>query len=440
MVPIINLFMKTTLQNSIRPAFSFLVMLIFMILDLQAQDYLVSFAGTGASTTVDSVKVENLTQGTKLLMKGSDVLHLVPGTTGIESESDNLKNGISFSPNPMADYCRMLFALPGPGRTEIILYDLTGRKIIEKQDFLLEGQHTYRIQGLYKGLYIVSVNSGKYSLTGKLTCLYSGNIDAKIVYESTMAVQEKEGFSKGLNETKDMPYKNGDRLMMTGISGNYGTIITDIITESKTITYNFVGCTDGNGNNYLTVKIGQQTWMAENLRTVLYNDGTGIPVGVIYSSPGYCYYNYPNLPPCAVSGFFFSGCKYGALYNWYAVNTAKLCPKNWHVSSDFDWIDLADYLGGENVLGGKLKETGFYHWSSPNYGATNVAGFTALPGGRFKEGSFRNLGTIGCWWTSTEIPGGSYANYRAIYYDMGTVVKIYYELRDNYFSVRCVKD
>lgn len=88
--------MKTTLQASIRPLFSSLALLIFMTFDLHAQDYLINFVGTVASSKVDSVKIENLIRGTKLLMKGSDVLHLVTGTTGIESESDNSKNGINF--------------------------------------------------------------------------------------------------------------------------------------------------------------------------------------------------------------------------------------------------------------------------------------------------------------------------------------------------------
>ncbi len=130
---------------------------------------------------------------------------------------------------------------------------------------------------------------------------------------------------------------------------------------------------------------------------------------------------------------------YGALYNWYAVNTGKLCPTGWRVSSDFDWIELAVFLGGENVTGGKLKETGTTRWINPNYGATDEVGFTALPAGRY-DGSFRNRGYAGSWWTSDEIPGGSFAYYRSIYNETASVIKIYYEQIINYFSVRCVKN
>ena len=120
------------------------------------------------------------------------------------------------------------------------------------------------------------------------------------------------------------------------------------------------------------------------------------------------------------------------------MNTGKLCPTGWRVPSDFDWIDLAVNLGGENVTGGKLKETASPHWINPNYTATNEVRFTALPAGRY-DGPFRSRGYAGSWWSSTEIPGSSFAYYRSIYNEMASVIKIYYESRNNYFSVRCVK-
>jgi len=110
-----------------------------------------------------------------------------------------------------------------------------------------------------------------------------------------------------------------------------------------------------NGYNYKTVKIGSQWWFAENLQTTQYNDGTSISNVTDWfawrtlTTDAYCWYNndaatYRNL--------------YGALYNWYAVKTGKLCPSGWHVPSNDEWTILSDYLGGGNVAGGKLKETG----------------------------------------------------------------------------------
>jgi len=136
--------------------------------------------------------------------------------------------------------------------------------------------------------------------------------------------------------------------------------------------------TDVDGNNYKTIKIGNQEWMAENLKTTKYKDGTSIPLFTAatpmanFTSPGYCWYN-------SDSATYRNS--YGALYNWYAVNTGKLAPTGWHVPTEAEWNTLIAYLGGESVAGGKLKEAGTSHWSSPNTGATNEVGFSALPGG-----------------------------------------------------------
>ena len=132
--------------------------------------------------------------------------------------------------------------------------------------------------------------------------------------------------------------------------------------------------TDKDGNIYKTILIGTQTWMVENLKTTKYNDGTSIPFvseptsWSNLSTPACCWQQ--NDPARKVT--------YGVLYNWYTINTGKLCPKTWHVPSDSEWTALTDYLGGENVAGGKLKESGFKHWYSPNTGATNEVAFSAF--------------------------------------------------------------
>jgi len=193
---------------------------------------------------------------------------------------------------------------------------------------------------------------------------------------------------------------------------------------------------DKSGNTYNTIKIGDQLWLAENLKTTRYNDGDSIPLVTDntewsnLTTPGYCWYDNDEM----TYGYF-----YGALYNWYAVNTGKLCPTGWHVPTDDEWTTLVNYLGGESVAGGKMKETGTVHWSSPNTGATNESGFTALPGGyRGDLAAFRNIGTHADWWYSTQ-SGTTDAWSRSLSYD---VVNSYRNLRDmKYgFSVRCLKD
>ena len=172
-----------------------------------------------------------------------------------------------------------------------------------------------------------------------------------------------------------------------------GTSFGDVITFI-TLT---LPVTDIDGNVYNTIGIGTQIWMKENLKTTKLNDGTAIPNVTTWgewaglSTPAYCWYNndspsYKNI--------------YGALYNWHTVNTNKLCPSGWHVPSHDEWTVLESYLGGSALAGGKLKEAGIVHWTSPNTGATNESGFTALPGG-FRYGSDAFMQGEGRWWSST---------------------------------------
>jgi uncharacterized protein (TIGR02145 family) len=152
---------------------------------------------------------------------------------------------------------------------------------------------------------------------------------------------------------------------------------------------------DVDGNVYHTVTIGTQVWLAEDLKTTRYNDGTPIAYvtdtaewGSLHSG-AYCWANNDGSNKSV----------YGALYNWYTTDLGKLCPVGWHVSSNSDWERLVDNCGGWEIAGGKLKEAGTAHWASPNVGATNEFGFTALPaGGRSCDGKFSILGQdLGYW-------------------------------------------
>ena len=192
--------------------------------------------------------------------------------------------------------------------------------------------------------------------------------------------------------------------------------------------------TDEDGNVYITVGIGTQEWMKENLRTSKYSDGKEIP-NLIGSN------DWENDSTGAFAWYDNNesyGDAYGAMYNWYAVETGKLCPTGWRVPTNTDWTRLTDYLGGMSVAGGKLKETGTSHWQAPNTGATNETGFTALPGGfRLFNGSFSPLGSDGYWWSSTE--SNENARYVSIGYNSGSLVRGG-TIKSMGFSVRCIKE
>ncbi|MFH0842114.1 MAG: fibrobacter succinogenes major paralogous domain-containing protein [Bacteroidota bacterium] len=164
---------------------------------------------------------------------------------------------------------------------------------------------------------------------------------------------------------------------------------------------------DTDGNIYTSVKIGTQVWMIENLQTTKLNNNTNVTLMTenwsdeSMSTPGYCWNENDESKNKTL---------YGALYNWHAVNTGKLCPIGWHVPTYDDWTTLITYLGGKTNAGGKLKETGYSLWQIPNEGATNESGFTGRPGGfYYGSGSFDQPGIEAYYWSSTESgPGNAY--------------------------------
>lgn len=198
--------------------------------------------------------------------------------------------------------------------------------------------------------------------------------------------------------------------------------------------------TDADGNTYKSIRIGDQIWMAENLKTTKYRDGTAIPyvtdkaTWAELTTGAYCYF----------SNSTSNGSVYGGLYNFYAVvDNRGLCPSGWHVPSDSEWSTLRDYLGGEDVAGGRLKETGTDHWNEPNIGADNSTGFAALAGSwRGESGSYYyNVGRSAYWWTSTEVDPDNAWNYN-INYNSASLNSHYgtYHRKKAGHSIRCIKD
>jgi uncharacterized protein (TIGR02145 family) len=205
------------------------------------------------------------------------------------------------------------------------------------------------------------------------------------------------------------------------------------------------------GNVYKTVKIGTQIWMAENLKTTRYNDGSPIKCvtddyeWATLETDAYC--NYDNLESNAN--------KYGRLYNWHAINTGKLAPDGWHVPTDEDWNILENFLivSGYNFDGSKEEDKlpkslcAKKGWKLSNEEGTpgamcknnNSTGFTALPGGyRSYEGIFSDLGEGGYWWTSTT-ERENFAYYRYMFYRFLTLNRDPL-INVNGLSVRLIKD
>jgi uncharacterized protein (TIGR02145 family) len=199
--------------------------------------------------------------------------------------------------------------------------------------------------------------------------------------------------------------------------------------------------TDIDGNVYCTVQIGTQLWMAENLTTTRYNDGTSIPNNLSEEDWGNttsgAYRIYNSNPTYDLL--------YGKSYNWHAINTGKLCPIGWHVPTNDEWATLMNFLGGQAVAGGKMKSTGNNTdgtglWDKPNKDATNTSGFNALPGGVNAkiEGSGGIVGSGAYFWTSS-FAFSNNARRRYITYTSGYLSTSFADLNQGN-SCRCVKD
>ncbi len=193
---------------------------------------------------------------------------------------------------------------------------------------------------------------------------------------------------------------------------------------------------DADSNIYATITIGDQIWMAENLKTTKFNDGENISLVVdnavwkSLSRPAYCWYNNDSRNKEI----------YGALYNWYAVDTKKLCPKGWHVPTKLEWSSMITFLGDESTSAPKLKEKGLDHWKNYSNSGTDDLDFTALPGGmRLGMGIFPAFGSsYAIWWSAS---GYSETDAWCKGLDDGSN-KIYqgHDEKKSGFSVRCIKD
>lgn len=261
-----------------------------------------------------------------------------------------------------------------------IFFEQEGKKINIYYD--LKGLDTYEIK-VYCGQDGISYWGNQLSqVTGAVGKGQNEGTGKKIIWDVLAEREKLEG---------DIKFK------IEALSGNQTGIFTD----------------NRDGKKYNWVKIGEQIWMAENL-----NYAT--------SFGSWCYDN--NTSNCEV---------YGRLYDWNTANTA--CPSSWHLPSDQEWTVLIDHLGGSDVAGGKMKNTGTAHWKSPNKSASNLSGFSALPaGGYYTDRRFYDLGQYGLFWSTREY-NWSYARNRYLSSDNAGAPEHYYP-KSGGFSVRCIKD
>jgi uncharacterized protein (TIGR02145 family) len=404
--------------------YTFFLLASIFALAANAQNYLISFTGSGASSTVSAVIVDNLSKGTSLTLNENDVLQLTIATS-VDQTPDNKSNQLKIYPNPMIENSTLEFKPPVSGVATISVIDMTGKTLVIIDDNFESSEQSYRLSGLKSGFYLINVKGSTYHLSGKL--LSKGDSKGSPAVERARhsthpSSPETKITPRGIQATVDMAYAPGDRLKFTGISGAYSTIKIDIPSSDKTIDFEFIACTDGDNNNYPIVKIGDQVWMAENLKTTKYLNGDLI--GTTTPATLNIFYETTSKYQWAYSGTETNAAVYGRLYTWFtATESRKVCPSGWNLPTLAESTILYDYLA-QNGYGfeGVSWETAKSIASTSGWNISLIAGspgndlrnnnscgFTALPGGyRSDYGWFAGIGNMTYWWCSSA--SGDYAD------------------------------
>lgn len=345
-------------------------------------------------------------------------------------------------PNPFNPRTVVPFEVPESTNAVIAIYNILGQEVLRTRAGLAPGSHEIVVnlgQGMSQGTYLLRVQGAGYSLTQAMTFLSAG-VSSGQPGVSVRSVGQRQGA---------LP----ERLQTTSEAAMYRIVIegTEVYQHKEVLvpamTDHHEGeirlffqepeeLLDSDGNSYPVIRIGDDWWMAANLKTTRYRNGDPIP-NVSSNSE---WSGLVTGAYCAYNNFEGNAETYGYLYNWHAVNDVRnIAPEGWRVPSDAEWQAMINALGGNTVAGGKLKATGTEHWDSPNTGATNEVGFSALPGGfRSEPGEFYYRGLITGFWSDTGDDVDK-AWYRALAFNTAAIDRSS-GTRGGGFSVRLIRD
>ena len=379
-------------KNNFSSAIAVIFALFFFALNSLALDYNISFTGSGASSSVGPVVVENLTKGITVTVPTGNILNL--------SDVANVINDVSADGNNIRlkninGTTTISYNATDAGNTNVSVFAIDGKKLVGLNKKVQVGENTFSLS-LAKGVYTVQIvgNGYKYStkFVNQTSTIVSNPTLEFIGAELKTSTKPNKVKSEENTAITQMLYTSGDKLLYKGTSGNHTTIVGDVPTGSKTINFEFVACQDGSGNNYAVVKIGTQIWMAENLKTTKYTDGALIPNSGA-TSGYYTNAEWGALTTGALSLYGNNAGQYTegpTLYNWYAVNSGKIAPTGWRVPTKDDWVALSNNVpaadlvklldttcGGTNELGFKALQIGCRTGGSGWYTAGNNSGFWA---------------------------------------------------------------
>ncbi|MBN2699163.1 MAG: T9SS type A sorting domain-containing protein [Bacteroidales bacterium] len=437
--------------------------LLCLVFKLSAQDVVYTISGEyeGNNIALDSILFENLKNGTSLVfdnlpVQNDYIINLTKqehqGSTGINLYAPADKNICVVKNVPGQIHLKCNYSTGGDAR--VTVYNLQGQLAYESSLHAIQSGSVISVSLAKSGIYIVKVAASSGSYTFR-TVGSSRVIAFKINLDDQPAPVESGYKSALISAASDFSFNIGDSLRVSVFKDRlYASPQIVVVSNSSSIEFLFESITfidPRDDNEYNWVKIGEQTWMAENLA---YLPSVSPSSGNSYTDPYYYVYGYQGTDVTEAKATT-NYQTYGVLYNWPATKNA--CPAGWHLPSDAEWTELENYLiaNGYNYDGtttdnkiAKAMATD-YGWNfSSNTGAAgnidypakrNATGFSALPGGyRHDFGGFDSIGTHGTWWSATEGETNQYW-YRRMGYDYSYVHRNMY-LKEYGYSVRCLRD
>lgn len=428
-------------------------------------------ANNGQKVPLDSIFIENLTQGGDTMLFAPDTLLVLDIITGFGNNQTSGYSSFTVSrnyPNPFKDQTSVDLKLTEKEQIEINIRDIFGRELLRYKHTLNRGNHSFTIHAGSEQYYLLTVIGKNTSKTIKMISVNDNKMnERKCKIDYTGNKGNTSGF-KSQESLISFVFVFGDTLRYTGFAQTMdGVTGSNEIADSPSVNTNYefdiikgIRCpgaptvADIDGNLYNTVQIINHCWMAENLITTTYDNGTPIPNVTDGSSwqalttGAYVWYDNEIIWKD----------QYGAMYNWYAGHSPNgLCPEGWHVPTYDDWTSFVVHIGGEesphgnelkscrqmnSPLLGECNTSDHPRWdqNDTNYG-NDKYGFSGLPGGfRALVGNsvgFHNLGISVGYWTSTDT--AFYGGFYGLVVGTGTVHGAYIDKR-NGLSVRCLKD
>ncbi|MFP4471830.1 MAG: FISUMP domain-containing protein [Bacteroidales bacterium] len=426
----------------------------------------ITFTGdnNGHSVPLNSILIENLTQGGDTILFAPDTVLVLNYLTAIGEVNDG-GSGFSLSqnyPNPMEGKTNISLYLSEKENVLIIVSNRMGRQLIHHEYRLQPGSHSFSFLPGRESMYFLTALTAKQSMTIKMLNSPSNAYAAEICeLEYADRHSGSEGHKSGKN-LNNFLFAQGDQLQFTASSVLGERTIIDSPTGDQTYTFQFGSggspcpgmpiVTDIDGNEYNTIMIGSQCWMKENLKTTTYSNGTAIP-NVTGNS------EWENLTTGAYAWYdndISWKDAYGALYNWFATIDANgLCPTGWHVPTHDEWTSLTDFIGGMNAphgnelkscrqvnspLGVGCNTNEHPRWNQHNaHHGTDDYGFSGLPDGyRLSSGLYSFMGDFGYWWTSAEHSSNE-GWFRSLFSNQGIVYENFTSKQFG-FNVRCLRD